>query len=258
MTHRRRCRRAYWQLWEWHRAAAAVFAGVLLTNASIAAIAGTIDDCNQDNSAPLVVQACSALIADAKTDPSERGRIYMLRGVAWMKEEEPAAAVSDFTRAINVDASNAGAIRGRAQAYAMLGKHELAVADWSRLVDIAPNQEEYYRNRGAANLAAGKSEAAMADYTRALEIDPKSLEAYIGRASVYERLENRKQVLSEFATALAINPGYIPAYWAKAQMAERWGDSKLAIESYTTLLNYNGVYWHARKALQRLGINHQP
>ena len=84
------------------------------------------------------------------------------------------------------------------------------------------------------------------------------MEAYIGRASVYERLENRNQALSEFATALAINPGYIPAYWAKAQMAERWGDSKLAIESYTTLLNYNGVYWHARKALQRLGINHQP
>ena len=229
-----------------------------LAAAGTAAIADTKRDCEQIDSAPLVVRACSALMAEAKLDPMAKGRVFTMRGVAWLKEEEPAAAVSDFTRAINLDAGNINAIKGRARAYTLLGSHDLAAADWASIIGKKPNDEEAYRYRAAAHLAAGKSGQAMADFTMAIEIDPKSVEAYIGRAGVYEHLNEREKSMGEFSAALQIDPAYVPTYIARAEAAERWGDNKLAIDSYVTLLKYNGVFWQARKALQRLGVSNQP
>ena len=226
--------------------------------ASGMAVADTVRDCEQIDSAPLVVRACSALMAEASLDPMAKGRVFTMRGIAWLKEEEPAAAISDFTRAINLDAGNINAIKGRAKAYTLLGNHDLAAADWASIIGKKPNDEEAYRNKAAAHLAAGRSGQALADYSKAIEIDPKSVEAYIGRAGVYEHLNEREKSMGEFSAALQIDPAYIPTYLARAEAAERWGDHKLAIDSYVTLLKYNGVFWQARKALQRLGVSNQP
>jgi len=61
-----------------------------------------------------------------------------------------------------------------------------------------------------------------------------------------------------FDEAVAIAPQYLPTFWERAQMADRWGERDLAIQNYNTVLKINGVYAHARKALERLGIATPP
>jgi tetratricopeptide (TPR) repeat protein len=228
------------------------FAGLALFCAQ--AVATSIDDCAKHDWAPAAVADCAAKFSDPKTDVLERGRIYTLRGVAWLNDEEPIAAISDFTRAIALDATNISALRGRAQAYSAIKKNDLSLADWSAIIALRPEVEEYYRARAAVHLAAGHHEHALSDYAKALELDAGNVAAFVGRASVHDAMGHRELALKDFSEALKINPAYIPAYWERGLMAERWGDKKLAIESYQTLLKHDDNYWDAQKALQQHGI----
>lgn len=216
------------------------------------------EKCEQDDNSPMAIRACSALIAGNQIDAAMRARIYLRRANAWLIEEEPAAAVSDFSRAIAFDANNAAALAGRAKAHGILGEHDLAAADWSRVTEISPTDEAAYLGRAAAQLARGQTSGALADYSRAIDLNPKNRDAYLGRASVYDALNDHDNALAEFAAALKVDPAYVPAHLARAQAAERWGKVNLAIESYSDVLRYNGVHITARNALFRLGTTYPP
>ena len=217
-----------------------------------------VNACQKDNLALATLRFCLGLASEPGLTPAARAGIYTMRGNAWLNESEPAAAAADFSRAVAVDPHNVAALRGRASAYTQLGSHDLAANDWSLILKIMPDTEESYRQRGASFLAAGKSDEAIADYTKAIEIKPANVEAYMGRAGVYDKLNQRDKALREFDTAGKVDPTYFPLYMAKGEAAVRWGETKLAIDSYKTVLRLNGFDWHARKALQRLGVVNGP
>ena len=217
-----------------------------------------MQNCEQEDSSPIAVRACSAVLSAPGLSASETVRVYTRRGRAWMMEEEPAAAEEDFSHVLAVEPKNAEALQGRASALTAQAKHAAAIEDWTRIIDLYPAHDEYYRNRGASWLAAGKHDEALADYAQSLKINPKGVEAYIGRASVYEAMEDREKTLKEFELAIAVQPDFLPIYWARAQTAERWGEKEIAIQNYVQVLRINGVYAHARKALVRLGVETPP
>ena len=217
-----------------------------------------MQNCEQEDSSPIAVRACSVVLSAPGLSASETVRVYTRRGRAWMMEEEPAAAEEDFTHVLAVEPKNAEALQGRASALTAQGKHAAAVEDWTRMIDLYPAHDEYYRNRGASLLAAGKYDEALADYSQSLKINPKGVDAYIGRASVYEAMKDRDKTSKEFELAIAVEPNFLPIYWARAQTAERWGEKDVAIQNYVQVLRINGVYAHARKALVRLGVDTPP
>ena len=217
-----------------------------------------MQNCEQEDSSPIAVRACSVVLSAPGLSASETVRVYTRRGRAWIMEEEPAAAEEDFTHVLAVEPKNAEALQGRASALTAQGKHAAAVEDWTRMIDLYPAHDEYYRNRGASLLAAGKYDEALADYSQSLKINPKGVDAYIGRASVYEAMKDRDKTSKEFELAIAVEPNFLPIYWARAQTAERWGEKDVAIQNYVQVLRINGVYAHARKALVRLGVDTPP
>ncbi len=201
-----------------------------------------------------VIRACSALANVA--DPQSRAGVYTMRGLAWLREEEPVAAAADFTRALQLDTVQLAALKGRARAYALLGKHELAARDWESVISVNPYLDENYRQRGTSLLAAGKHEEALADFTKSIAINPKSPDGYVGRATVYDHLNRRDKALNEFELAVGINSGLWTTYLARAEFADRRGDVQMAIENYKLVVKYNSRYWNAYKALHRLGASH--
>lgn len=210
-------------------------------------------DCEKDDLPLEHLRACTNMISEDGTMAADRGRVYTMRGVAWMREEEPTAAISDFTRAIEVDAENIAALKGRARAYAAVKKFDKAVEDWSRVIAARPDAEENYRERADANFAAGKTSDALADYDRAIAIDNRNPESFIGKGRVYGELGKRDEAMREFDNALKVNPDYPAVYMARGAVSERLGDTRVAIESYQAVLKYDGAYWYAIRALQRLG-----
>ena len=229
-------------------------AGPLPASAQTSDLAG----CAQDDSSPLAVRACSAVINSAKLDPATLARVYSLRGRAWIMEEEFHAAIDDYTQALKLEPQNEIALAGRGKANTLQGLHKAAASDWASLIALNPKNDAYYRNRGSSLLAAGQQTEALADFDTSLELNPQGVDAYIGRARVYDALKQRELALKEFDRGIAIKADYLPLFWERAQMAERWGEKPLAIKSYEMVLKINAIYAHARKALVRLGVDTPP
>lgn len=216
-------------------------------------------DCEQENKATLALRACSQLLDIGDLDQATRARYYRRRGDAWLHEDEPKEAASDFSHALDIEPGNVTALKGRARANTLLGKHAAAVADWSAILVKAEDdtaKEQAYLSRAESELAAGKPDAALADYAVILESNPNSVKAHIGRAKVYGSLNDRDKALEALDDALKIDPQSIAAYFARGQMAESWGDTRMAIDNYLTAwkLNPRGA-WEARKGLRRLGVD---
>ncbi len=230
-----------------------LFASLFLASAAHAQ-SPSLKDCEQTDSAPKVVRACSAILNTPDLSPHERTRILLLRGTGWTKEEEFAAAAEDFSGAIKLEPDNVTALEGRARALSKLGHHRDAADDWSRLITLQQQNDAYYRNRGMERSSAGLYPEALSDFDKALEINPKGVEAYMGRAQVFHVMKDRDRANKEFEKGIAVNENYLPLHWARAEMAEEWGNSELAIASYVKVLKINGVYEDARRRLQRLGV----
>lgn len=212
--------------------------------------------CDRDDLPLEQLKVCAGEIYKPGLSASDRARIYTLRGVAWMREEEPAAAVSDFTRAIDADPGNIAALKGRARANLSIKKYDDAAADWTRIIALRPDSEESYRERAEALRNTGKKEAALADFEKAIAIDPAKPESYIGRAVLFGELKRRDEAIREFDRAISVAPGNPHTYMARGAAAESWGETKLAIDSYRMVLKYpNDVSWYAIRALQRLGAD---
>ena len=223
-------------------------------NGGDASQARTVADCEQTDSAPRVVRACTLILNGQKLTAAERLRILILRGVGWSKEDEFQAAAEDFSAALEIESTNVAALEGRAKARTKLGEHKNAASDWSELIDLHPRNDTYYRLRGNEYRAAGQHPEALTDFDKSLEINPQAIDAYIGRAHVYHALKDRLLADKEFKKGIEVNANYLPLHWARAEFAEAWGEDKLAIESYVAVLRINGVYEDARRRLQRLGV----
>ncbi len=224
-------------------------------------------NCQQDHTAWLAIRACTALLNRADGDSNARSGFHRSRGFAWLKEEEPKEALADFTRALELDATDLNALAGHARANAALGEHNAAASDWTRAIEQSASTkpalnggiDTMYLERGSAWLGAGNTDAALADYAKALELNPKNTAAYIARAHAYLKLNDRESALNEFDRAATIDPYDIRPYMARGEAAERLGDTQLAIDSYLIAAKTNprGA-GQARQALKRLGVDKLP
>jgi tetratricopeptide (TPR) repeat protein len=241
---------------------AVAFAVFITAFVPASVLAFELKDCEQQDSSPLALRACSDILKSGQLDQAAIARVYLRRGLAWMIEDEPAEAVADSTRALEIAPKNIKALTSRARANAVLGNHAAAVQDWTALIELKPEPadlEALYLERGASQLGAGDPQAALADYDKTLQLNPRSVKAHVGRAGVYVSLNDREMVLKECSLARAIDPNDSAPYFELGDAAERWGDKKLAIENFTAALKMNPRgFWNARKALKRLGVDNPP
>ena len=67
--------------------------------------------------------------------PAPTAAVMLERGLARLGEGRPQEAIDQFTKALALDANYRQALEQRAEAYAQLGRHELAAADRQRAAD---------------------------------------------------------------------------------------------------------------------------
>ena len=88
-------------------------------------------------------------------------------------------AAEAYTKAIDLEPTDAKTYLARGYAYARLLKVDLALADFAKAAELDPSVANIYA-RGVAYYGASKLDLAIADLTRVIELDP-SFE-YIARA----------------------------------------------------------------------------
>lgn len=213
-------------------------------------------ECDADTPAYKAIRNCSSVLGSPETDPQTRVRIYTMRGYAWLKEEEPLAAVSDFSRAIRIDPANASAITGRARAFEQMKQYPDAIENWTMLIKLKPYNPAAYRERAYAYHLDGKYQLAVEDFSRVLELDDQNIDSWIGRANAYDALDKVPQALADFDAALKIDARYPATFIARGEMWDRRNEVSKAIADYNTALRINSINLKVRQALQRLGVSH--
>lgn len=218
----------------------------------------TLKDCEQTDSAPLVVRACTHFLNTSRLEPAERVRILILRAVGWAKEEEFATAADDYSAVLQLEPDNVKALEGRADARHKLGQFLTAAEDYTRLIAHNPGNDGYFRSRALARMGAHRYDEALADFDKSLALNPAEVEAYMGRAQVFNAMKDREKVKAEFEKGIAVNDRYLPLFWMRGEMAREWGDKELALESYAKVLAINSLHEDARRRMFYLGVLHPP
>eukprot|EP00879_Flechtneria_rotunda_P029175 GHRR01031455.1.p1 GENE.GHRR01031455.1~~GHRR01031455.1.p1 ORF type:complete len:204 (+),score=62.35 GHRR01031455.1:241-852(+) len=86
------------------------------------------------------------------------------------KEKHYGAAVSLYSKAINIDTQNAVYYANRAFAHVKLEEYGSAVADASKAIEVDPSYAKGYYRRGDANFMLGKFKEALKDFRTAAKI----------------------------------------------------------------------------------------
>ena len=89
--------------------------------------------------------------------------------------------MSDFDRAIALDANNARAFRERSNALRTVGRLDRALADANEAVQLDPNDAKVFDNRGNVFNNNRQYDRAIDDYDEAVRLDPKFGQAFMDR-----------------------------------------------------------------------------
>lgn len=97
------------------------------------------------------------------------------------------------------------------------GNLSQAISDLTKAVEINPKLSKAYNNRGFAYATQGNFPQAISDFTRVIEINPQDAEAYYSRGFVNSKQSNFNQAISDFSKAIEIDPNLAKAYYSRGK-----------------------------------------
>jgi len=215
--------------------------------------------------------------AEAGGDVKIQAQAYYERGNAQLDQGDNQAAVTDYTKALDLDPTNTRAFNNRALAYAALGQADQALADYAAAIRLDPNYTRAYQNRLHLLEQRGDLQGMAADYERLAKLDPKNTADYRYRQgsalhglrdfagarkaydaalaadsqhvdALYERgllsfAEGQPAAaIADLDHALRLSPRAANAYYARGQAREALGDHAAAIGDFTQALNLRADY----------------
>jgi tetratricopeptide (TPR) repeat protein len=169
---------------------------------------------------------------------------YFEQGYVRLAEDDYPAALQAFTRAIELDPSDARYYRARARVYRVLENKEGALADYSAAIALTePSelartgffQKSLYEQRAGVRRELKQYRGAADDLTKLIELNPQSFPLYVQRAEVYELDGNLAAATDDVTRAIALEPApFLYAY--RARLREQRGDLDGAIADCTRVL----------------------
>ena len=133
-------------------------------------------------------------------------RAWLVRGIAHFYLGDREGALSDYSRAIELDPRNARALGSRAGVLADQGDLARAIHDCDAALAIEPDLDVALGNRGAARARSGDMAGAAADFSRELALDPGCVEAAQNLGAVYEMQGDHARAIEALTKALAVKP----------------------------------------------------
>ena len=159
-------------------------------------------------------------------------RAYNNRGNAYMAMGQPASAIKDYDKAIDLKPSDARAYSGRGSAYSALGRYHEAMRDYDQAIKLKPDFADVYHGRGGVYAARGQVDAAIKEFDRAIALDPYFEEAYLSRGRFYDSRGQYDAAIKDYDKAIALLPDYAEAYNNRGSAHDAKGQVDAAIKDY--------------------------
>jgi len=182
---------------------------------------------------------------------------YTKRGYGWASGKNWEAAISDFSKAIELDPDAYAAYVNRGMVYASLGQLDRALADLNEALLIKPRLVEGLDARGYVHYRRKEFAAALSDLDRSIELDTEQPSAYHHRGLVHLAMGEVENGLKDLDKALALKPGFPAAAYDRALVYLKQGRLEEAVVDLTLTIEEeprNGpAYLYRGRAYDALG-----
>lgn len=185
--------------------------------------------------------------------------LYFMRGEAKVNLMDNQGAILDYTRAIEIDPKYELAYRFRGDARGDLKDFQGAIADLTKAIQINPNKT-HYNNRGNIKGEFGDFQGAIADLTKAIEIAPNYAMGYNNRGFIKSKIKDYNGAISDFSRAIQLEPDSENAYRNRAFEKVMQQDYHGAITDCTKAieLNSNDALAYCNRSIAKIGLkDHQ-
>jgi tetratricopeptide (TPR) repeat protein/serine/threonine protein kinase len=133
-------------------------------------------------------------------------------GEAQEAKEAMRQALTNCTKAIELDPKNAGAWHWRGWVYEELHEYEKTIADSTRTIELDPKWANGWYDRGRYYLKLHEYEKAIADSNKAVELQPKKagFHSALGKALQHQRKVD--EAVAECRKAVELDPRSVQAH----------------------------------------------
>jgi tetratricopeptide (TPR) repeat protein len=137
----------------------------------------------------------------------QKAAINFFKGIKHANKGQMIEAYSYLSKAIKIDPAFADAYYERGSVNGRLKLYEKAVSDFTKAADLNPNDAEAYNNRGLAYAKGMKKyDMAITDFNRAIGLNPEFAEAYDNRGIAYRiKDDNKEKACSDWKKACELD-----------------------------------------------------
>jgi tetratricopeptide (TPR) repeat protein len=163
----------------------------------------------KDNAAPKDYSNITTFgqAAEAIKAEPENYRHYVTRAKLYIKKQDYKNAQIDYKKAQELTQSKDVAILiGLAKVYILLEQPTAALTIYSQALELSPSNTEILNNRAHCYEALGQEENFFKDIEKAIEINPTDARIYISRAEHYMAKNNFQESLKDVNKIIELRP----------------------------------------------------
>ncbi|MCA9105655.1 MAG: tetratricopeptide repeat protein [Planctomycetales bacterium] len=165
-----------------------------------------------------------------KDNPRELSRCYQIGS---MLKETPEEQLELLDKALELDANNVDALRGRALIYLITQKTDEALADFQRLAEVDATDVSAQQAIAELLIGSEKFDEALATINKVIEANPDAAASYLVRARIHMIQENSDEVLADLTKAIDLDPENLQALLMRAEFQmqeERFDEARADID----------------------------
>jgi len=150
-----------------------------------------------------------ALILQVQAQPAKTAKDYLDSGIAHLQQNDLEGAISEFSRAVELNPRYVEAFYFRAQCLFLNRDIDRALSDYDKVIELAPRApgvERIYNNRSVILISKGDLEKAFKDLDQAITLNPNYAEAYSNRGLIRFFRNDKTGAATDYEKSLALNP----------------------------------------------------
>jgi tetratricopeptide (TPR) repeat protein len=162
----------------------------------------------------------------------DNARAHSNLGSLWLKQGNPAKAMSGFTKALQLQPYYASAHFNLGVALAGSGRPAEAVPHFEAAVRIEPDFADAHIDLGIALTRLGRAAEALEHYRVALRLQPASPDAHVDLGLALMQLDRPAEAIEHYEMALRLQPGLPGAQAGLGAALLKAGRTEAAIQHY--------------------------
>ena len=175
---------------------------------------------------------------------------YRKAGIAEYEKSKFRQAVTDLTKAIEIDPADNEARVFRSLALMLLGNFARAMDDANEIVARAPEDPNHFWLRGCVRRNGGDYKQALIDYSEAIRLQPRHTAALSERGIAHFELGHHQAALDDLTTAIQFSPKNSELYKTRAFFREASGEWDAALDDWNSVIKLcpNAAYALSNRA----------